>query len=226
MRTMLALALGVLALGCSDGGGQEKGPSKLTRDNAKEMLQNNIDFVNVNRSVSLRYANGGPVNVRQFRWDMEIDPGLEETKRLLSKFQQDGLLEYALERRESVLYKGGPAVSFEVYAISLTDKGKGYAGKESEGEDERVNVALKLCERHIAEISGIETPTPQSAIVHFSYKALNPTPFGKEAPKVCSGEVRKGKAEFGVFDDGWRVKGIEAGDPCFSSYLPCNQLIQ
>ena len=99
------------------------------------------------------------------------------------------------------------------YVVTLTDKGKQFVINEVKptfGHD--TITVVKVCERKIVEVTGIEQAEPQTAIVSFNYNTVNPTPFGETMPEVCSTEIRSGSAELKLFDDGWRVGEIKLSE--------------
>lgn len=101
------------------------------------------------------------------------------------------------------------AIGITNYVVTLTAKGKQFVINEVKPAWGHGTITVvKVCERKIVEVTGIEQPKPQTATVSFNYNTVNPTPFGETMPEVCSAEIRSGRAELKLFDDGWRVGEI------------------
>ncbi len=183
MRFLLALVVSVGLVGCGDS-------SKLSRSKAEDLIQDTVRFNTVTDTIST-----GAYSVFT-KWDGDIDPWLLGGKILPSLAQQD-LVTYTESRGF-----GGSTL----YAVALTSKGRQFLLKEVKPErDDGKLAVIRLCERKIVEVTGIEQPKPQEAKVSFNYSAHNPTSFGETTPKKCSAEIRKGAAELKLFDDGWRI---------------------
>jgi len=154
--------------------------SKLSRSKAENMIQNTARF-------KTRVVPTGTLG-----------------KRELPRLAQQDLVTYT--DATSVPQR---AIGVTNYVINLTEKGKQFVINEVKptfGHD--TITVVKVCERKIVEVTGIEQAEPQTATVSFTYSTVNPTPFGKTMPEVCSTEIRSGRAEMKLFDDGWRVGEI------------------
>lgn len=138
------------------------------------------------------------------RFKIRVVPTENLNKKELPRLAQQGLVTYT--DATSVPQRALGATN---YIINLTEKGKQFVIKEVKpawGND--TITVVKVCERKIVEVTGIEQPEPQTAIVSFNYNTVNPTPFGETMPTVCSAEIRSGRAQLKLFDDGWRVGEI------------------
>ncbi len=176
----LLLVVSAVLVGCGDG-------SKLSRSKAADMIQNNVLFNTLTDKIIVGDYWGAY--------------GLLENSQgeTLSKLAQRDVVTYQKQ-------SGG----WELYAVALTTKGRQFLIKEKKPDGGGGMIAvLKLCDRKINDVTGIEQPTPQSAVVSFTYNTTNPTPFGEMAPKRCSAETREGVAELKLFDDGWRVERVD-----------------
>lgn len=183
MRFLLALVVSVALVGCGDS-------SKLSRSKAEDMIQDTVRFNTVTDTILISENTLFP------EWDGVSDP-LMMGEKILPVLAQRELVTYTESRGF------GP---FTNYAVSLSAKGNKFLVKEVKPERSAGMLAvIKLCERKIVEVTGIEQPEPQKAKVSFNYSTHNPTSFGETTPKKCSTEIRKGAAELKLFDDGWRV---------------------
>ncbi len=180
MRILLAAIVSVALGGCGDS-------SNLSRDKAKVLIQ---DFAGFN-AVAEYFPNESSAVVS---WD-----GLHLGT--LNSREKDALLSNLV--REGVITYSTPPDSITSSPIALTE-----AGNKLMIEKNNRFFKIKLCDRHIIEVTGIEQSSPQTAVIHFTYKTTNQTPFGKTTPKACSGETHEGGAVLNLFDDGWRVGNV------------------
>lgn len=154
--------------------------SKLSRDRAENVIQNAVKFKT--RVVPIEIFGA----------------------RELPRLAQQGLLTY--KDSTSVIQR---AMGNANYVVALTEEGKKFIVNEVKptfGRD--AIMVVRVCERKIVEVTGIEQVEPQTAAVSFKYNTVNPTPFGETEPEICSAEIRSGRAELKLFDEGWRVGGI------------------
>lgn len=154
--------------------------SKLSRSKAENMIQDTA------------------------RFKTRVVPTAILGQRELPRLAQQGLLTYT-DNTSAI----GRVMGNTNYAIALTAKGKQFVINEVKptfGND--TITVVKVCERKIVEVTGIEQADPQTSTVSFNYNTVNPTPFGETMPEVCSAEIRSGRAELKLFDDGWRVGEI------------------
>jgi hypothetical protein len=187
MRVLLALMLSIaLAIpGCSDS-------SKLTRKKAKALIVQ-ADMRASNGVVTAEIPKTSDSNIQEMRWDRDKITG-NSLISLMSRFANEGLLTY----RNDGIPAGG------VRDIKLTEKGEKFVvGQSTSG-----NPLVKLCVIESYEVTGIEKPTENSAIVHFTIKTKSITPFGLAAPKITSSKNNTFMAKMSLFDDGWRLTGV------------------
>lgn len=154
--------------------------SQLSRSKAENMIQNTA------------------------RFKIRVVPTEIFGKRELPPLAQQDLVTYT--DATSVVQR---AMGNANYVVTLTTKGKQFVINEVTPTWGRGPITVvKLCERKIVEVTGIEQSGPQIATVSFNYNTVNRTPFGETMPEVCSSEISSGKAELKLFDDGWRVGAI------------------
>ena len=188
---LCALPLGLG--GCGD-------PKKLTRDRAKDLIQTNVAFRNVETEIPT-----GP-NV--------YGMNLSHVSAIYNGLQSRGFI---------VLRENQFTTPFRhtKHSVELTEAAKKYMIRQEPNVNDKnlIMVYLRACEREVTEISGIEQPTERAAKIHFKYKSSSPTPLAEFDAIVsssmkktytkgdCSAEVKVGAVEVALFDDGWRIKG-------------------
>lgn len=187
MRFIAALFAATTLIGCGDS-------SKLTRSSAKDLVQRFSGFNVVVEEI--------PIKSSRFLWDGRA-PMDAELRTLLTSLAADGLLTHS--------------ESYGEFSIALTEKGRTFKIGDGKNHYGTPTAKVKLCDRQIEDVSGIEQPTTQSAIVNFTYKTIGKTAFGSKATRVCSEEIRTGRARMTLFDDGWRVVDVRNSDPRWGS---------
>lgn len=120
-------------------------------------------------------------------------------KRLLELEEADGLL----VTKSSVT----PGFSFPTINAVLTQKGKAFAGSDTDFRYAKV----KMCEEHFNEVTGIST-SEQHAVVEYTIIDKNFTPFAQRnrevygaLPKPCVETPQKVQVVMQLYDDGWRL---------------------
>lgn len=187
MRVLLALMLSMaLAVpGCSDS-------SKLTRKKAKAVIEQE-DKRATNGVMTVEIPKTIDSNKQNMRWDRNIITG-NALISLVSRLANEGLITYRND--------GMPAGV--VTDIELTEKGKKFVV----GQGPSGGPSVKLCDIASYEVTGIEKPTENSAIVHYTIQTKNITPFGLDAPNISSSKNNAFMATMSLYDDGWRIKGV------------------
>jgi hypothetical protein len=178
MRYFSVVLVCISLFACSDN-------SKLTRSKAESLISSNEKFKDV--------IYGFPSNVfDDFLWGSESGKSLPVLPRLHSR----GLVTFTARARNE-------------YTAELTEKGNSYKVGERRNELHGYPVYMvRMCERVVTEITGIEQQNMSYAKVFFLYKTINSTPFGETA-KNCDRDKLSGSAELTLFDDGWRVKNLK-----------------
>lgn len=189
MKTYGLVATVAMSLICA---GFDAGGAELSRGKAKELIEKNPGFlsragitspVGVNRVLLGTYTTSfGRAGVRNER----------DNAMFLRLLSAKGLITFTTDQ-------SGPE---PVVDVRLTDKGNAFVVARPNAW----SVIVRLCERTIDKITGIERQGSQ-ALAEFDYKFVKLTPFG-EMSNACSG-VQQGKALFRLFDDGWRLAGID-----------------
>jgi hypothetical protein len=188
---LLFITISITLFGCSDN-------SKLTRSNAKVMIQNSSLF----NSVTANFPN----KIEIFKWNNTVYYG-NDVEKILSSLANNGLITYSIIQDPTKIFK-----NTSVYLIFIADKGKKYVVNEKKrdwGQGEEITWTVKLSDRTVVDILGIEMPTPQTAEITFSHKTTNLTPFGFTASNICTGKPEGGIAHASLFDDGWRITSVE-----------------
>lgn len=178
MRIIFLAATVVAICGCGD-------DSKLSRSKASSEIQKSSAFV---KSQFIK------IEVMNLVWDDSTYMGNSMIP-VLSDMSARGLITY------SRISSG----AFATFRIALEEKGKPFLVQNGESGNGPDVITVKICDREVTEVTGVEQATPQVAIVEFKYKAGNRTPFGEMSPKGCLPTLRDAKAEMRRFDDGWRV---------------------
>lgn len=115
-----------------------------------------------------------------------------EVKQVLTELQSKGLITVG-ERTD----KNGEC-NYIYATTTLTDEGKKYLVKESDGTHE-----VKIYDLAFGEVTGIQINEQlKIAEADYTLKIINITPFGKNISTV---PIYR-KATFALFDDGWRIK--------------------
>jgi hypothetical protein len=122
--------------------------------------------------------------------------------RLYKLEEEDGLL----KMQDLGTPKGG---SFTV-DISLTPKGETYQVSENK---QLGFVTVKMCEQTFVEITGVAVGDKGTALVEYTWKLGNLTPFALRQNEVMTDQIlpcsnlspQKATVGFKVFDDGWRI---------------------
>ncbi len=185
LALMLSMSMAFAVPGCSDS-------SKLTRKKAKTLIEQ-ADKRASNGIISAEIPKTSDSNIQDMRWDREKITG-NSLISLMSRFANDGLITFRND--------GTPAGG--VRDIKLTEKGKKFVI----GESASGNPVVKLCAIESYAVTGIEQPIEQTAIVHFTIKTKDITPFGQAAPKTCASKNNAFMAKLSLFDDGWRLVGV------------------
>lgn len=157
------------------------GSKKLSRSQAKGLIQRHGDFRTVVRV---------------------LPSGTGYVSDSLTALRNKGLIVVTLKERI-----GFGLMSAETYSVALTESGKKFLLKTFQSGE----LVMKACERKVLEVTGIEQEGDKSAVAHFTYQAINPTPFQYESG--CSGKGdREGLVALSLFDDGWRIKQFRLMD--------------
>ncbi|WP_374163817.1 hypothetical protein [Arcticibacter sp. MXS-1] len=117
-------------------------------------------------------------------------------KRMLDAgLESDGLL--TVQRTQNLSDAGKPLITF-------TEKGKTYLVPQTE-EDKKYNIQrVKIADEAIEEVTGIQMlDGDKKAVVEYTTSYTNVTPFARLSKKKLD-EKESHKADFVLYDDGWR----------------------
>ncbi|MFD2163025.1 hypothetical protein ACFSJU_11530 [Paradesertivirga mongoliensis] len=151
---------------------------KLDREKALKLLQENHQ----SQPATYKIFVSDPAYAKRM-----LDAGLES----------DGLL--TVQRTQDFSDSGKPLISF-------TEKGEAYMVSQTE-EDKKDNIQrVKIADQAIEEVTGIQMlDGDKKAVVEYTTSYRNVTPFAKLSKRKFD-EKENHKADFLLYDDGWRVE--------------------
>lgn len=187
--SMMALAL-LLSGACSN---------SLSRPDAGAILAKRFPVVET-RTIGTRYKKYAG---KYFSWSAQVMPGypadadFNEIEFLLG---QSEVYEKALMAETDT-----PGSPYAQVLLSPTEDGQKYVTRtRSPGLYD-----VKICEIVFGEVTGIQLTGPSDAVVEYSLRRTNWSPFGKwykmKDPSQYP-ELVPQRAEMQKFDDGWRIK--------------------
>lgn len=151
---------------------------KLDREKARKLLQESHQ----SQSVTYNIFVSDPTYAKRM-----LDAGLES----------EGLL--TVQRTQNLGDAGKPLISF-------TEKGKAYLLPQTE-EDKKDNIQrVKIADETVEEVMGIQMlDGDKKAVVEYTTSYTNVTPYAKLSKRKLD-EKGSHKANFILYDDGWRIK--------------------
>ncbi|WP_207428928.1 hypothetical protein [Pedobacter sp. SYSU D00535] len=151
---------------------------KLDREKALKLLQESHQ----SQSATYNIFVSDPMYAKRM-----LDAGLES----------EGLL--TVQRTQSLGDAGKPLITF-------TERGKTYLVPQTE-EDKKDNIQrVKIADEAIEEVTGIQmSDGDKKAVVEYTTSYKNVTPFAKLSKRKLD-EKGSHKANFVLYDDGWRMQ--------------------
>ena len=151
---------------------------KLDRDKALKLLQESHQ----SQSATYNIFVSDPTYAKRM-----LDAGLES----------EGLL--TVQRMQTLGDAGKPLITF-------TERGKAFLVPQTE-EDKKDNIQrVKIADETVEEVTGIQMlDGDKKAVVEYTTSYKNVTPFAKLSKRKLD-EKENQKADFVLYDDGWRVK--------------------
>lgn len=149
---------------------------KLDREKALKLLEKNRS----SQAATYNIFVSDPTDAKRM-----LDAGLES----------DGLL--TVQRTQNLSDAGKPLITF-------TEKGRAYLVPQAE-EDKKDNIQrVKIADETIEEVTGIQMlDGDKKAVVEYTTSYTNLTPFAKLSKRKLD-EKENHKANFVLYDDGWR----------------------